>query len=95
VAADDAGGDSGMRRLREGAGEVRPVLVVVAVVDDGRFAMTVARTVSGDTPSVAGVQPVRHRKGTTAIAPARGSEGEIMPTREAESTPALAPPSTA
>lgn len=74
-AAADGGGEFGMR-LR--AGVVRPELVDVVVVDDGRLAMTVARTVSGDTPRLAGVQPVNERRDTAAIAPTRGSVGVIM-----------------
>jgi len=74
VAADDGGGESGMRRR---AGVVRPELVDV-VVDEGMLAMTVARTVSGDTPRLAGVQPVIVKRDTAAIAPTRGADGVIM-----------------
>jgi len=56
---------------------VRPELVVV-VVDDGRLAMTVARTVSGDTPRLAGAQPVNAMRDTAAIAPTLGLDGVIM-----------------
>ena len=72
VAADDGGGESGIRRR---AGVVRPELVVV---DDGRLAMTVARTVSGDTPRLAGAQPVNAMRDTAAIAPTLGVDGVIM-----------------
>jgi hypothetical protein len=66
AAAVDGGGDSGMRARDDG----RPLLVVVVVVmTDGRFEMTVARTVSGDTPTVAVVHAVTERKETAAIAP--------------------------
>src|SRR5512133_3480080 len=78
LAAAHGGGDSGMRRRDAGA---RPELVVV-VLADGRFAMTVARTVSGDTPRLAGAQPVTARTDTAAIAPTRASEGVIMARRD-------------
>jgi len=85
AAAADAGGESGIRR-RDGAG--RPELVVV-VVDDGMFAITVARTVSGDTPSVPGAQPARSNEDAAAIAPTRTGEGVIMPGGVAETTPGI------
>ena len=83
VAADDGGGESGIRRR---AGVVRPEVVVV-VVDDGRLAMTVARTVSGDTPRLAGVQPVIAKKDAAAIAPTRGVDGGIMRQANAHMAP--------
>jgi len=82
-AAADGGGDSGMRRR----GELGPRVVVVVVVEDGMFAMTVASTDSGDTPSVAGEQPVRERSVPAAIAPARERVGGIMTIGKAEPTP--------
>jgi hypothetical protein len=75
VAAADGGGDGGMRR-RDGLG--RPVLVVV---DAGIVASTLARTDSGDTPSVPVAQPVRSTD-AAAIAPTRAGEGVIMPSPE-------------
>jgi hypothetical protein len=69
-------------------GVVRRELVVV---DDGMFAgmfaMTVAMTVSGDTPSVPGAQPVTSRKDAAAIAPTRAGVGVIMLPAKAGSTP--------
>jgi hypothetical protein len=73
-------------RLRDGG--LRPGLVVV-VVDDGMFAMTVARTVAGDTPRVADEQPASDTRDAAAIAPTRGSEGVIMPNAKADLTPAV------
>jgi hypothetical protein len=67
-------------RLRDGV--VRP-----EVVDDGRFATMVARTVSGDTPRLAGAQPLIARRDTAAIAPTRGSEGVIMRNANADQKP--------
>jgi len=78
AAAAEGGGDSGMGSLD---GEPRPVLVVVT---GGRFAMTVARTDSGDTPRVAVVQPVTTKSDAAATAPTRAGEGEIMPAAGAE-----------
>src|SRR5262245_58483302 len=87
AAAADAGGDSGIRRREDGDdGRLLPVLVVVGI-DDGMFAMTVASTVSGDTPSVPGAQPASSREDAAAIAPTRAGEGVIMPGGVAESTP--------
>jgi hypothetical protein len=60
-------------RPPDGAG--RPVLVVVM---GGRLAMTVASTVSGDTPRLAVVQPARSTEDAAAIAPTREGEGVIM-----------------
>ena len=81
TAAADGGGESGIRRLvGDGAGIVDDVVVVV---DDGILAITVARMLPGDTPTVAGEQPVRSRKGAPAIAPTRGNEGVTMPTAKA------------
>jgi hypothetical protein len=71
-------------RLR---GELGPRLVVVVVVDDGMLAMTVARTDSGDTPSVAGAQPERESIVPAAIAPTRERVGGIMAIAKAEPTP--------
>ena len=84
-AAADGGGDSGMR-LR---GELGPRVVVVVVVEEGMLAMTVASTDSGDTPSVAGEQPVRERIVPAAIAPARERVGGIMSIGKAERTPSI------
>jgi len=67
---------------------VRP-LVVVVVVDVGMLAMTVASTVSGDTPKVPGAQPVRDRIETAATAPTLGSAGVIMPSAKAGLAPAV------
>jgi hypothetical protein len=82
VAAAVGGGDSGMRRLDE----LDPPVVVV-VVEEGMLAMTVARTDWGDTPSVAGEQPVRESIVPAAIAPARERFGVIMPIGKAEPAP--------
>ena len=86
TASADGGGDAGMR-ARLGDDRPLPVVVDVVVVDDGMFAMTVARTDWGDTPSVPGAQPVTSRRDAAAIAPTRASEGEIMPSAKARSTP--------
>jgi len=83
AAAEDGGGESGMRRR---AGLVRPERVDV-VVDDGMLAMTVARTVSGDTPRLAGVQPVIAKRDAAAIAPTRGVDGVIMRKADAHTAP--------
>ena len=74
-------------RLRDGARRSEGVVVVV-VVDDGMLAMTVARIVSGDTPRVAGEQPVIERRDTAATAPTRGSERVFMPHAKADARPA-------
>jgi hypothetical protein len=71
--------------MRRRDGVVRPELVVV--VDEGRFAMTAERTVSGDTPRLAGAQPVTAKTDTAAIAPTRGSEGVIMLYAKADERP--------
>src|SRR4029079_2867442 len=49
--------------------------------------MTFASTVWGDTPRLAGVQPVNERRDTAAIAPARGSDGVIMQCAKAHLAP--------
>jgi hypothetical protein len=51
--------------------------------------MTAEMTVSGDTPSVAGVQPVMDSMDAAATAPTRGSVGEIMTNAKADLTPAV------
>ena len=85
-AALDGGGEPGIRRLDgDGAGIVEDVVVVV---DEGLLAITVARMLPGDTPTVAGEQPVRSRKGAAAIAPTRGNEGVTIPTAKAWPAPA-------
>jgi hypothetical protein len=77
-ASADGGGEDGMWRV----GALRPerddVVVVEAGMAAGRFAMTVAMTVSGDTPSVPGAQPVTSRRDAAAIAPTRAGVGVIM-----------------
>src|SRR5579864_757416 len=94
-ASADGGGDSGRRRSgspRSGR-DVRPpleVLVVVVVVAAGRLAMTVARIVSGVTPSVADAQPERRgSREATAIAPTWERGSVIMPRAIASSEPIL------
>ena len=64
---------------------VRPVVVVV--VDAGMLAMTAERISEGETPRFPVAQPVSDTTDTTAIAPTRGSDGVIMSSAEAESTP--------
>jgi len=86
AAAGDGVGEFGIRRR---AGVVRPEFVVV--VDDGMLAMTVARTVSGDTPRLADVQPAIERRDTAAIAPTRVGEGVIMQTANADLAPKRSP----
>lgn len=87
TASADGGGDSGMRRAGR-AGLDDPVVEVVdAGMTDGRLAMTVAMTDSGDTPSVAVAQAERGSREATAIAPTRDGEGEIMPAPRAPMTP--------
>ncbi len=79
--------------------DVRPLLevlvVVVLLVAAGRFAMTVARIVSGVTPSVADAQPERRgSREATAIAPTWERGSVIMPRAKASSEPILfRPPS--
>src|SRR5690349_788549 len=67
--------------MRPRAGALRPEPVVVGMAD-GMFAMTVARTVSGDTPRLADAQPAIDRRDTTATAPTRAVEGVIMANHE-------------
>jgi hypothetical protein len=84
VAAAEGGGDAGIRRRDDGD----PLPVVVVVVEGGMLAMIVESTDWGDTPSVAGAQPVRESIVPAAIAPARERFGGIMPVSKAEPTPA-------
>jgi hypothetical protein len=89
-AVADGGGESGIRRREgDGAGPPGIEVEVVVVVDDGMLAMTVARMLPGDTPTVAGEQPVRMRKGAAAIAPTLGNEGVTMPIVKAGGTPTM------
>ena len=88
VAAPEGGGDAGIRRRDDDV--VDPPLVVVVVDDDdGMLAMIVESTDWGDTPSVAGAQPVRESIVPAAIAPARERLGVIMPIGKAEPTPSV------
>ena len=84
VAAADGGGEAGIRRRDD---VDPPLVVVVVVVDEGMLAMMVESTDWGDTPSVAGAQPVRESIVPAAIAPARERFGVIMPIGKAEPTP--------
>src|ERR1700755_2578856 len=81
-AADaDAAGESGIRRRGD---DVEPPTVSVV---RGRLARTVESTTSGDTPSVADVQPENAAKETTAIAPSGRRAGVTMRRWKAASAP--------
>jgi hypothetical protein len=83
VAVADGAGDDGMRRdgAREGAGEE------VRVSELGMLAMTAEMTDSGDTPSVADVQPETAKERTAATAPTRESERVVMARAKAAGGP--------
>src|SRR5690242_2834514 len=97
AASADGGGDSGMRLragerglgLGTGVGpRVGLVLPVSGGMTAGSTAMMVERTSSGDTPRLAeDAHPASDTSDATAIAPARGIGGVIMPAREAGSAP--------
>ena len=89
-AVADGAGDSGIRLL---VGVVRPPPPppppppASGKDDRGMFAMTVERIVPGETPRVAGEQPVTERKERTAVAPTRGRERVYMPNVKAAMAP--------